>query len=99
MSKRIWALLLAGLALALGTKAQSWNSQLFPKRDGKFTMQTVAFGGRQWSLDDFSYVGYRLGEQSVGGDPCRRVIQIKGKGDISAELQNAIDSAGKLGGG
>jgi hypothetical protein len=99
MSERIRVLLLASLALASGTKAQGWSSQLFPNIDGKFTMQTVVFGGRQWTLDDFSYAGYRLGDQSIGGDPCRRVIQITGKGDISAELQNAIDSAGKQGGG
>jgi hypothetical protein len=88
--------IVALLALCLsGASAETWNSQLFPKRNGKFTIQTVSFAGRDWRLDDFSYVGYGLGEQPLGGDPCRRVIVIKGSGDISAELQAAIDEAGK----
>jgi hypothetical protein len=91
--------LTAVAALATSLCGQNWNSQLLPKRDGKFTFRTVEFAGRQWTLDDFSYVGYKLGEQSLGGDPCRRVFRITGKGDISAELQAAIDTFGKLGGG
>ena len=90
--QRIAALLALSLS---GASAETWNSQLFPKRNGKFTVQTVNFGGRSWRLDDFSYVGYRLGEQPIGGDPCRKVILIKGTGDISAELQTAIDQAGR----
>jgi hypothetical protein len=78
---------------------ESWESQLFPKRNGRFMMQKVSFGGREWFLDDFSYVGYRLGQQDLGGDPCRRVFSITGSGDISAEVQSAIDAAGNGGGG
>lgn len=92
-------------AIAIGTihvagaAGASWESLLFPKKNGRFTTETVTFGGRQWTFDDFSYVGYRLGEQDLGGDPCRRTFRLTGQGDISAELEAAIDSAGKLGGG
>jgi hypothetical protein len=92
------AIAVGAVSMAGGAGA-GWQSQLFPKTGGKFKPETVAFGGRQWTLDDFSYVGYRLGEQDLGGDPCRRVFPISSEGDISAELQSAIDSAGKLGGG
>ena len=84
------------LAIGLsGASAETWNSQLFPKHNGKFTIHTVTFAGRDWTLDDFSYTGYRLGEQALGGEPCRKVFLIKAKGDISAELQTAIDEAGR----
>lgn len=33
--------------------AQSWNSQLFPKINGKYTAQIVSFAGKSWALDDF----------------------------------------------
>ena len=87
------------MAPAASAAGNIWESQLFPKENGRFTIHAVTFGGRQWTLDDFSYVGYRLGEQNLGGDSGRPVFRITGQGDISAELQAAIDAAGKLGGG
>lgn len=57
------------------------------------------FAGREWTLDDFSYTGYRLGEESLGSVPCRKLVRITDKGDISAELQRAIDEVGHTGGG
>jgi hypothetical protein len=57
-----------------GAADASWESQLFPKKNGRFGTEIVTFAGRQWILDDFSYVGYRLGEQDLGGDPCRRIF-------------------------
>src|SRR5215472_8422535 len=99
LSMLIATLALAGPTVVFGAGNESWNSELFPRKNGTFAVETVTFGGRQWTLDDFSYAGYRLGEQSLGGDPCRRIIGVTGKGDISREVQAAIDSAGKLGGG
>ena len=99
MSKRISILLVASAIGASCATAETWNSQLFPKADGKFTIRTVSFAGREWTLDDFSYTGYRLGEESLGNVPCRKLVRITGKGDISAELQRAIDEMGHTGGG
>jgi hypothetical protein len=99
MSTPIYRILCIAATYAISTYAATWNSQLFPKVDGRFTIKTVKFAGREWTLDDFSYVGYRLGEQSLGTVPCRKVVRITGKGDISAELQSAIDTVGAAGGG
>jgi hypothetical protein len=99
MSKRFSLLLLASAISASGAATETWSSQLFPKVGGKFTIQTANFVGRNWTLDDFSYAGYRLGEDSLGNVPCHRVVRITGRGDISAELQQAIDAVGTAGGG
>ena len=41
------------LAIGLsGASAETWNSQLFPKHNGKFTIHTVTFAGRDWTLDE-----------------------------------------------
>ena len=77
--------------------AQRWTSQLFPDINGKFTIQTVTFNGRQWTLDDYSYSGYYLGGRSPGSVPCK--VQTLAAGDISVALQAAIDAIGKTGGG
>ncbi len=99
MSNRFSLLLLASAIATSGAATETWSSQLFPKVGGKFTIQTVDFAGRNWTLDDFSYVGYRLGEESLGNVPCHRVARITGRGDISAELQAANDAVGTAGGG
>lgn len=99
MSRRIPIWLVVGAICASGARAETWNSELFPKIGGKFTVQTVQFAEREWTLDDFSYAGYRLGAESLGNIPCRKVVQITGQGDISEELQGAIDAAGAAGGG
>jgi len=98
VSTRISIILIASASCALCANA-TWNSQLFPKIGGKFTARPIHFAGRVWALDDFSYVGYRLGQESLGNVPCHRLVQIIGKGDISKELQSAIDMVGTAGGG
>jgi hypothetical protein len=61
MSKRISILLVTSAICASCARTETWNSRLFPKVDGKFTIRSISFAGREWTLDDFSYVGYRLG--------------------------------------
>ncbi len=99
MLSQLFTLVLTTALCASGASAATWNSQLFPKIDGKFTIRTIDFAGREWTLDDFSYVGYRLGMESPGSVPCRKLVRITGRGDISAELQGAIDAVGLAGGG
>ncbi len=53
---RLVAFLCALLASA-AVQAQQ-TSQLLPLVDGRYTIQTVSFAGRDWRLDDFSYAGY-----------------------------------------
>src|SRR5262249_41145020 len=87
------------IACALSANAQPWNSQLLPKIGGKYVSRTVNFGGRDWKLDDFSYVGYKLGETPLATVPCHKVLQISAtNADISKELQAAIDAMGAAGG-
>ena len=52
---------LADASVVFAASSESWNSELFPSKNGTFAVETVSFGGRQWTLDDFSYAGYRLG--------------------------------------
>ncbi len=78
--------------------AQTWNSRLLPNAGGTFSPQTVAFAGRNWALDDFSYAGYFLGSKSLGSVPCH-VVNITATGDITAAVQAAINSVGAAGGG
>jgi len=89
------------IATVFGTLsfAQTWNSQLLPKVDGKFVPQSVDFAGRSWKLDDFSFVGYRLGAEALANVPRGNAATIAGTGDISAEVQSDIDSIGAAGGG
>lgn len=74
-----------------------WNSALFPLINGKYHIQTASFAGRDWRLDDFSYVGYYLGQRTLGQVPCK-VIRITHGGDISAEVQQAVNALGGAGG-
>ncbi len=93
--------ILALIATVFGTRsfAQTWNSQLLPKVDGKFVPRSVDFAGRSWKLDDFSFVGYRLGTDALANVPRGNPATIAGTGDISAELQSDIDTIGAAGGG
>jgi Pectate lyase superfamily protein len=88
-----------GTLFATSACAQNWTSQLFPQTNGQFSTQTVNFAGRDWTLDDFSYVGYQLGQVNLGSVTCNKTVAITGTGDITRELQRAIDTVGTGGGG
>jgi hypothetical protein len=81
MLSRFVFLLIAATLPGLAATSETWNSSLFP---------TVSFAGRLGRLDDFSYVGYRLGAESLGNVLCKTVVRIAGKGDISAESQERL---------
>ena len=74
------------------------TSRLFPFVDGHYAIQTVNFAGRNWRLDDYSYTGYFLGQQSLGTVPCN-VVTVSATGDISQAVQDAINTVGTAGGG
>src|SRR5258707_13614399 len=62
--KLVWVV---GL-LSVAVLAQQ-TSQLLPRIDGHYRIQTVNFADRDWRLDDFSYVGYYLGTRALGEMP------------------------------
>src|SRR5260370_37388759 len=99
MLSQLFTLVLTTALCASGASAATWNSQLFPKIDGKFTIRTIDFAGREWTLDDFSYVGYRLGMESPGSVPCGTLVRITGRAENSAALAGAIHRVGWGGGG
>lgn len=75
--------------------ASAWESRLYPADSG---VQAVRHEGRDWKPLDYSYVGYRLGAVSPASDiPCASVT-LTGKGDIGAELQDAVNRVGPAGG-
>ena len=78
-----------------------WSSVLYPldAGGGGHTTQSFSAGGREFRLLDYSYSGYTLGQKSLASNlPCDNV-RISGNGDITAELQSAVDSLGKAQGG
>lgn len=95
---------LRGAVAAIATicsGASAWESQLLPLNSitGKYEAQPVSYAGRNWTLLDYSYAGYGLGTTSLAsGIPCNSV-SITGTGDITTELQNAVNSVGSAGGG
>ncbi|MBP7791743.1 MAG: right-handed parallel beta-helix repeat-containing protein [Candidatus Goldbacteria bacterium] len=77
----------------------SWYSQLFPFNSGSYDEATINFNGRNWRILDYAYVGYKTGSIPLrNGIPCN-IITITGTGDITVELQQAIDNVGAAGGG
>ncbi|MCE5300424.1 MAG: glycoside hydrolase family 18 protein [Spirochaetia bacterium] len=79
--------------------SNGWYSQLFPYNSGSYDEVAVNFNGVDWQLDDYSYVGYKLGEAPLQtGVPCS-IQTITGTGDITQELQDRIVSVGSSGGG
>ena len=96
MKKRYLMLFLLSLLPAFS--ALGWYSQLFPFNAGSYDEAPVNFNGRTWQLLDYSYVGYKLGETGLrSGIPCT-TINITGTGDITAEIQTAVDTL-ETGGG
>jgi hypothetical protein len=97
MNRRFTTFLLFFLVAA--APANAWYSQLFPYSAGSYDEATVSYNSRNWRLDDYSYVGYNLGATPLQtGIPCN-VQTITGTGDITAELQNKINTVGAAGGG
>lgn len=93
--------LASGLLLLGASLASAWESSLFVWDPGLevWQSQTVSYAGRSWSLPDFSRVGFERGELAPGsGTPCTE-IAVGGRGDITVELQAAIDAVGAAGGG
>ena len=77
----------------------SWYSQLFPFNAGLYDEANVNFKGRNWHIFDYAYAGYKTGSTSLrSGVPCN-ITTIMGSGDITIELQQAIDNVGAAGGG
>jgi len=77
----------------------SWYSQLFPYNGSSYDEATVNFNGRNWRLFDYSYAGYKTGSVPLRSSvPCN-IVTITGTGDITVELQQAIDNVGAAGGG
>ena len=96
--KHLTSLVLFATAAVAQSGGQTWNSRLLPNVSGTLTPQTVAFAGRNWAVDDFSYSEYFLGAKSLGSAPCN-VVNITATGDITAAVQAAINSVGTTGGG
>ena len=93
---RLMAFLCVLLASAAARAQQI--SQLLPLVDGRYTIQTVNFAGRDWRLDDFSYAGYYLGARNLGDVPSRE-FPVNATGDITIAVQDAINAAGAADGG
>jgi hypothetical protein len=91
--KLVWV---AGL-LSVVVLAQQ-NSQLLPRVNGHYQIQTVTFADRDWRLDDFSYVGYYLGTRKLGDVPSND-FQVEPSDDITDAVQMAVEAAGAAGGG
>src|SRR5216684_4140082 len=91
--KLVWVV---GL-LSVAVLAQQ-TSQLLPRVDGHYTIQTVNFADRDWRLDDFSYVGYYLGTRNLAEVPPNE-FPVNATGDITDAVQEAIEAAGAAGGG
>jgi hypothetical protein len=91
--KLVWVV---GL-LSVGVLAQQ-TSQLLPRLDGHYRIQTVNFADRDWRLDDFSYVGYYLGTRALGEVPPNEFL-VDPADDITDAVQAAIEAAGAAGGG
>jgi len=89
-----WLVLLL-LAVPIGAQdSGTWRSALYPE---DWTPAFTDAGGR--FLHDFSYAGYRRGEEPI---PNRKtpVIRVpRGEGDRTAAIQSKLDAAAKRGGG
>ena len=57
------------------------ESRLLPFINDQYTIQTVHFADRDWTLDDYSYAGSYLGQQSLGSVPCN-VVAINASGAV-----------------
>ncbi|HYH09383.1 MAG TPA: glycosyl hydrolase family 28-related protein [Thermoanaerobaculia bacterium] len=88
--------------------AKSWRSALYPKNwTPGFTIDGAEVPAEQRRmLHDFSYAGYHRGEKPIPANPPGKVYDITRFGakpddqlDDTAAIQNAIDAAGKAGGG
>jgi hypothetical protein len=102
---RSYLILMLSLCLAWGssTMAQGWRSSLYP--DHWTPPENASFYNDQL-IQDFSYAGYRRGEEPIpnitgpifdavatyGADPT-------GASDSTVAIQNAIDAAASAGGG
>src|SRR5258708_38080823 len=91
--KWVWVLGLVGAEVL----AQQ-TSQLLPRVDGHYRIQTVNFADRDWRLDDFSHVGYYLGTRALGEVPPNE-FTVDPADDITDAVQAAIEAAGAAGGG
>src|SRR5260370_33439584 len=91
--KLVWVVGLVGAAVL----AQQ-TSQLLPRIDGHYRIQTVNFAERDWRLDDFSYVGYYLGTRALGEVPPNE-FPVDPADDITDAVQAAIEAAGAARGG
>lgn len=80
------------------TSLHAWYSQLFPFSSGSYDEATVNYNGRNWRLLDYSYSGYNLGNTGLRNSiPCT-TVNITGSGDITAELEAAVNSVEATGG-
>ena len=91
--KLVWVV---GL-LSVAVLAQQ-TSQLLPRVDGHYRIQSVNFAERDWRLDAFSYVGYYLGTRALGEVPPNE-FPVDPADDITDAVQAAIEAAGAAGGG
>ena len=78
-----------------------WHSALFPFDDeaGRHERATVSFAGRTWRLLDYSYAGYWLGATNLASGLRCHTTAVDAAADITASLQEAVNSAGANGGG
>jgi|GEM_PF-2423556 len=98
--KKTFALVLLAACLSYNN-IYAWESQLFPFNggSGKYQEATVSYNGRNWKLLDYSYTGYNLGETGLRNNiPCT-TINITGSGDITSQIQSAVDTLEVSGGG
>lgn len=89
------------MALCVSASASAWDSQLYSRQLAllAYRANTVNYGGRDWRLPDYSFVGYQLGGKALASDiPCTSRT-VTATGDITTALQAAIDAVGAAGGG
>ena len=86
------------LTLCLGGFVEStsgWQSVFLNATNESWTRQTVALGGRDFRLDDYSYTGYALSEFEAGQDipPTVYPISASSGDDITTVLQTTVSNA------
>ena len=65
---------------------------VFPGKDGRLEYKPDALGNR---IPDFSYAGYKAGNESLPDVPVKVVVPLK-SGDATARIQSAIDYVSSL---
>jgi len=92
MTRWVWLLVILG-SVAGAEDAEPWRSALYP---ADWAPSFGAADGR--FLHDFSYAGYRRGEQTIPDRKAPVIRVASGKGDRTAAIQSKLDEAARRGG-